>query len=480
MSMKILATSDWHLGNLFHGNDRLPEHKHFLKWLLEQIAEQKPDALLIAGDIFDNGNPSAAAQTVYYEFLADATHLCPHMQVIITAGNHDSASRLEAPRPLLTRYHVEIRGNIRKIWTNGGNEKNDDGKNDDGKNENGKNESYETNGHWIYSFDDLIIPVSNEQGEEVIVLAVPFLRSDVVQNASYSQGVNAFLRELTALGRQKYPGKKCIMMAHMYAKGSDIAKQDASEKIIIGGQEEVDLEGWTDHPDYMTCGHIHKRQHIWNTDWARYTGSILPMSFAEKDYTHGIDLITIEDEMKLDEGEGKDAKKSIRVDFLEYKPQHALRILPENEEELTFKKWQKLINAELSEREKQESSERENREPSIRGNGELSDHFDYVMLKVKQERLSNDDIKELEKLVNEKDAVLCKIQRIIPQLDLSTIQGSERITSIEDIVNRPPLDTLKEAFAIKHNAPMNERQEKMLSDLLMNLDNETSSSSEGG
>ena len=78
MSMKILATSDWHLGNLFHGNDRLPEHKYFLKWLLEQIAGQKPDALLIAGDIFDNGNPSAAAQTVYYEFLADATQLCHH------------------------------------------------------------------------------------------------------------------------------------------------------------------------------------------------------------------------------------------------------------------------------------------------------------------------------------------------------------------------------------------------------------------
>lgn len=81
-------------------------------------------------------------------------------------------------------------------------------------------------------------------------------------------------------------------------------------------------------------------------------------------------------------------------------------------------------------------------------------------------KLSSDDIKELEKLVNEKDAVLCKIQRIIPQLDLSTILGSQHITSIEDIINRPPLDTLKEAFAIRHNAPMNERQEKMLSDLL--------------
>ena len=430
MSMKILATSDWHLGNLFHGNDRLPEHKHFLKWLLGQIAEQKPDALLIAGDIFDNGNPSAAAQTVYYEFLADATQLCPNMQVIITAGNHDSASRLEAPRPLLTRYHVEIRGNVRKIWQQS---------------------------NWLYSFDDLIIPVTNEQGEEVIILAVPFLRSDVVQNTSYSQGVNDFLRELTAEARKKHPGRKCIMMAHMYAKGSDIAKKDASEKIVIGGQEEVDLEGWNDHPDYMTCGHIHKRQHIWNTDWARYTGSILPMSFAEKDYTHGIELITIgcdeeerngnatdDEEMKTSRG------KEGKVDFLEYKPQHALRILPEDEEERTFKKWQKLINSQLSER----------------TDGELSDHFDYVMLKVKQEKLSSDDIKELEKLVNEKDAVLCKIQRIITQLDLSTIQNSQHITSIEDIINRPPLDTLKEAFAIRHNAPMNERQEKMLSDLL--------------
>ena len=70
--MKIIATGDWHLGNLFHGNDRLPEHKHFLQWLLQQIHEQQPDALLVAGDVFDNGNPSAAAQTIYYKFLADA------------------------------------------------------------------------------------------------------------------------------------------------------------------------------------------------------------------------------------------------------------------------------------------------------------------------------------------------------------------------------------------------------------------------
>lgn len=418
--MKIIATSDWHLGNLFHGNDRLPEHKHFLQWLLSQIEEQQPDALLIAGDIFDNGNPSAAAQTVYYEFLADATQLCPHLQIIITAGNHDSASRLEAPRPLLSRYHVEIRGNIQKIWN-------------------------ADEGHWIFSYDDLIIPIHDIQGNQAIVLAVPYLRSDIVQNANYSQGVNNFLRSLTTLAREKHPGKPLTMMAHMYAKGSDIAKTDASEKIIIGGQEEVDLKDWHDHPDYMTCGHIHKRQHIWNTDWARYTGSVLPMSFAEKDYLHGVDLITIDD------------NHSIQVQMLPYSPQHALVILPEDDEELTLAKWNKLLNAKLEDRE----------------NEVLSDHFVYVMLKVRQEKLNNDDIKALEALVNAKDAVLCKMQRIIPQLDISTIQGGRKITSIDDIVNRPPLETLKEAFAIKHNQPMNSRQETMLSNLLADIKGNT-------
>ncbi len=106
------------------------------------------------------------------------------MQVIITACNHDSASRQEAPRPLLTRYHVALRGNVRKIWKQGESE-------DDDK----------TGGHWFYSFDDLIIPVTNEAGEEVIILAVRFLRRDVVLTSSYSHGVNDFLREVTAESR---------------------------------------------------------------------------------------------------------------------------------------------------------------------------------------------------------------------------------------------------------------------------------------
>ncbi len=420
--MKIIATSDWHLGNMFHGNDRLQEHRHFLQWLQNQIKELQPDALLVAGDVFDNGNPSAASQSAYYEFLADVTQRCPNIQIVITAGNHDSASRLEAPRPLLARYKVEIRGSVHHTW-----------------------ETTPEGGRWVNNYDDLVIPIRNRDGEEVVVLAVPYLRSDVVRNADYSQGVNLFLRELTQKARELHPGLPLVMMAHMYAKGAEIATKDASEKIVIGGQEEVNMEGWNDHPDYLTCGHIHKRQHIWNTDWARYTGSVLPMSFAEVNYKHGVDLLTL-------------AGNKVRQEFLEYKPQHQLRILPEADEDLTPLKLKKLMDAELR----------------LRGeDGKLSDSFDYVMLKVKMERVNNDVLKELEDYLNTKDAVLCKIQKIVPSIDLTTIVGNQSIVTIDDILDRDPLESLKEAFAVKHEREMSDAQVAMLQELVASVRNET-------
>ena len=417
--MKIITTSDWHIGNLFHGNDRLPEHEHFLNWLLSQIREQQPDALLIAGDIFDNGNPSAAAQSAYYEFLADATQACPDMQILITAGNHDSASRLEAPRALLTRHKVEVRGTVHRTWV---------------QNEEG--------GAWEVDYDDLMIPVTGKDGDTIVALAVPYLRNDIVQNANYSAGVNKFLRELTQRAREKYPKTLLVMMAHMYAKGADIAQKDASEKIVIGGQEEVNIEKWNDHPDYLTCGHIHKRQHIRNTDWARYTGSILPMSFAETNYLHGVDIVTLSTGHKP------------KVDFLEYTPQHKLRILPKNDEELTPKKLLNLIKQEL---------------PDRGEDGKLDDNFVYVVLKVKLDKINNDDIKELEGLFGTKNAVLCKIQKIVPTLNLSTITGNQQIQSIDDILTRNPLDTLKETFLVKHGKDMTKHQESMLTSILESI-----------
>ncbi|MBQ0007796.1 MAG: exonuclease subunit SbcD [bacterium] len=416
--MKIITTSDWHIGNLFHGNDRLQEHRHFLKWLLLQIKELKPDALLVAGDVFDNGNPSAAAQSAYYEFIADATQCCPEIQIVIIAGNHDSANRLEAPRALLSRHKVDVRGSIHRTWV----------QNEDG-------------GRWEIDYDDLIIPITSKSGEKIAVLAVPYLRNDVVQNSNYSNGVNSIIRELTARARTKFPNIPLVMMAHLYAKGADIATSDASEKIVIGGQEEVIMEGWSNHPDYMTCGHIHKRQHIWNTDWARYTGSILPMSFAEIDYRHGVDFVTIDDRNKIE------------TKFIEYNLQHRLRVLPENDEELTPKRLQKLIDKELADRK-----------------GEMpDDDFVYLMLKVKIEKMNNDDINELEAFVRTKNAVLCKIQKIIQTVDVCTITGNQQIQSIDDILNRDPLEAIKETFLVKNNVEMNEHQEEMLRGLLQTI-----------
>ena len=92
--MKILHTADWHLGNTFHAHSRLNEHKHFLRWLLGVLKERQPDALLITGDVFDSPNPSAAAEELLYDFLLRATLTVPGLQVVMTAGNHDSGSGL--------------------------------------------------------------------------------------------------------------------------------------------------------------------------------------------------------------------------------------------------------------------------------------------------------------------------------------------------------------------------------------------------
>lgn len=162
------------------------------------------------------------------------------------------------------------------------------------------------------------------------------------------------------------------------------------------------------------------------------------MSFAEIDYRHGVDLITME------------ADKKPIVEFQEYTPQHKLRILPENDEELTVNKLKKLVETELPDR----------------VDGKLSDDFLYLVLKVKLDKVSNDEIGELENLVSKKNAVLCKIQKVIPSLDVTTLSGNEKIHSIDDILNLDPLDTLKETFRVKNQSEMNERQEHMLRELI--------------
>jgi exonuclease SbcD len=109
--MRLLHTSDWHLGHRFHGRIRHEEQACFLDWLLEQIEQQAVGVLLVAGDIFDTTTPGSRAQGLYYRFLHRlAASPCRH--VVIIAGNHDSPSLLEAPRELLRQLDIHVVGTI--------------------------------------------------------------------------------------------------------------------------------------------------------------------------------------------------------------------------------------------------------------------------------------------------------------------------------------------------------------------------------
>jgi len=97
--IRLLHTSDWHLGLELGGHDRLPEQERFLSWLLETCAKREVDALLVAGDVYDVANPSVAAQEVFAKFLVAFRTRLPRADVVVVAGNHDSGPRLELPLP---------------------------------------------------------------------------------------------------------------------------------------------------------------------------------------------------------------------------------------------------------------------------------------------------------------------------------------------------------------------------------------------
>ena len=280
--MKILATGDWHIGKVSHGYGRADEHRHFLHWLTEQAVETKADILLVTGDVFDGKDPTPLSQTIYYDFLDGISHACPGLRIVIVAGNHDNPTLLEAPRSLLRRHQVEVRGTA------------------DGCEAEDQTDS------------PLVIPVDKD-GERAWIIAVPYLRrSDFRFDQSYERSVADYLSALVrAANGKKKEGEPVVMMAHLYASGSLQGNDDGrSETIYVGGEPEIKMTTLTDRPDFLVSGHIHKRMPINDVPWAQYTGSALPMSFTEIDYEHGADLLTFE------------AGKEMVHTFLPYTPQY--------------------------------------------------------------------------------------------------------------------------------------------------------------
>ena len=110
--MKIIHTSDWHIGQTLHQYSRDEEHKNFFNRLNDIVLEERPDALIVSGDIFHSATPTVISQRLYYHSLVELSQLYDDLQIIVTAGNHDSPSRLEAPRELWEAFNVTVIGNL--------------------------------------------------------------------------------------------------------------------------------------------------------------------------------------------------------------------------------------------------------------------------------------------------------------------------------------------------------------------------------
>lgn len=268
MTVRFFHTSDWHLGQFFYNHSRQYEHEQFLAWLLTQIQEKQPHALLIAGDVFDVINPASSAQKQLYQFLADAHSLAPQMQTLMIAGNHDSGYRIEQVEPLLEKYNAKTVGVIHK---------NADGQID---------------------LDRLLVPIYDEQNSITAwCLTLPFLRPAEItglnEQTVNSQNAIAYIhQQLIAEAKQrKQDGQALILMSHAHMQGGETS--DSERPIIIGNEEALSTALFDDVIDYVALGHLHKPQKVGQTH-IRYSGSPIPLSFSEINYKHQVLDISID------------------------------------------------------------------------------------------------------------------------------------------------------------------------------------------
>lgn len=268
--MRLLHTSDWHLGQTFHAFDRAYEHQRFLDGLLDTLEAERIDALLIAGDVFDNPNPSAAAQAQFYRFLGAAKRRAPDLDLVIVAGNHDSPGRLEAPGPLLAAFDATVVGYI----------------------------SRDAQGQ--IELDRLVVPLKNRAGKIAAwCLAIPFLRpGDVPRVATdgdpYLEGIALLYRQALDLARSRQePGQAIIALGHCHLSGGQTS-EESERRLVIGGVEALPVEIFDPAIAYVALGHLHRAQPVGGQERVRYCGSPLPLSIAEIHYPHQVVRVELE------------------------------------------------------------------------------------------------------------------------------------------------------------------------------------------
>lgn len=252
--MRVLHTSDWHLGQHFMGKSREQEHKAFIRWLLETVDQQKADALIIAGDVFDTGTPPSYARTLYNQFIVKLQQTCCK-QLVIVGGNHDSVATLNESRDLLACFNTHVIGGVAE------------------------------------QPEDQVIVLNNAEGKPgAVVCAIPFIRPrEVLESRAGESGAD-----------KQQALQKAI--AQHYQTIFELAEKQASGRLpiiatghltTVGGQltesvREIYIGTLTAYPasafppaDYIALGHLHRSQTVAGQEHIRYSGSPIPLSFDE-------------------------------------------------------------------------------------------------------------------------------------------------------------------------------------------------------
>ncbi len=265
--MKFIHTSDWHLGHSLHGRQRHAAFEAFLDWLLELLRTEQADALLVAGDVFDSSLPGTRAQELYYRFLARLRGTgCRH--AVITAGNHDSPSFLEAPRGLLRECGIHVLG----------------------------------------------LPAAPEQmvltlrdaanAPEAIICAVPYLRERDLRGTDAGESMEDKARKLVEGARAHYAavGQEAmrrlaalekpvpvIGMGHLFATGGQVSESERALYVGTLGQLPADI--FPACMDYVALGHLHARQCVGGQENRRYCGAPLALDFGGAALARGVCVV---------------------------------------------------------------------------------------------------------------------------------------------------------------------------------------------
>ncbi|WP_299390544.1 exonuclease subunit SbcD [uncultured Gelidibacter sp.] len=261
--MKILHTSDWHIGKQLHKIDLEPDLDLFFDWLLKTIKEEHIDLLLVSGDVFDQANPSQASLKQYYNFLKQMINT--DCKIIITGGNHDAPSVLNAPKEILGFLNIDVIGGAPEAT------------------------------------EELFFKYSKGD-EEVVIAAVPFLRDKDIRKSvaaeTYSDkieqikaGIQSYFSNINAHYNQHFKGRCFIVMGHLYVQGAQVS--ESMRDIQIGNQAGVMGSIFGEEPDYVALGHIHKPYAVSASRNVHYSGSPVCLSFSEKEEVKQVNIITV-------------------------------------------------------------------------------------------------------------------------------------------------------------------------------------------